>query len=241
MTVDTTNGIVTGVDCYPANRRESDIVLEHLKRIKADTGLMIEKLALDAGYDVGAVHRGLEILGITGYVSRREFNSAAMRKGFTYLPENDCFACMKGYHLHFEALAYKKTSQGYYRVYSRLRSKCKGCEYLSHCAMDRGRIRINASPFYPAFYANMQRYETWAYKAMKRLRTIWSEGTFAVLKREHNLKRARKRGLERVCEEYLLSALALNLKRMVKAAEGFTSVTIIPFFAFQLVPDFIKI
>lgn len=27
---------------------------------------------------------------------------------------------------------------------------------------------------------------------MKRLRAIWSEGTFAVLKREHNLKRARK-------------------------------------------------
>jgi len=63
-----------------SGRRESDIVLEHLKRIKADTGLMIEKLALDAGYDVGAVHRGLEILGITGYVSRREFHNAAMRK-----------------------------------------------------------------------------------------------------------------------------------------------------------------
>ena len=217
MTVDTTNGIVIGVDCYPANRRESDIVLEHIKRIKMDTGLTIESLALDAGYDVGAVHRGLEVLGITGYVSRREFHNAAMRKGFAYLPENDCFTCMKGHHLNFEALVYKKTSQGYYRVYSRLRSKCKGCEYLQHCAMDRGRIRINASPFYPAFYANMHRCETMAYKAMKRLRAIWSEGTFAALKREHNLKQARKRGLNRMSEECLLSALALNLKRIVKA------------------------
>ena len=187
MTVDTTNGIVIGVDCYPANRRESDIVLEHVKRIKMATGLTIESLALDAGYDVGAVHRGLEVLGITGY------------------------ACMKGHHLNFEALVYKKT------VYSRLRSKCKGCEYLQHCAMDRGRIRINAIPFYPAFYANMHRCETMAYKAMKRLRAIWSEGTFAALKREHNLKRARKRGLNRMSEECLLSALALNLKRIVKA------------------------
>lgn len=189
MTVDTTNGIVIGVDCYPANRRESDIVLEHVKRIKMATGLTIESLALDAGYDVGAVHRGLEVLGITGY------------------------ACMKGHHLNFEALVYKKT------VYSRLRSKCKGCEYLQHCAMDRGRIRINAIPFYPAFYANMHRCETMAYKAMKRLRAIWSEGTFAALKREHNLKRARKRGLNRMSEECLLSALALNLKRIVRACE----------------------
>ena len=31
MTVDTSYGIITGVDCYPANQRESDIILEHLK------------------------------------------------------------------------------------------------------------------------------------------------------------------------------------------------------------------
>lgn len=244
MTVDTENGIIIGVDCYPANRRESDIVLEHLKRIKQDTGLRIKNLALDAGYDVGAVHRGLELLGITGYVSRREFHNAAMRKGFIYLPEQDCFKCMKNQRLEYESFVYKKTSQGYYRVYSRLRSKCKGCEYLTHCAMDRGRIRINASPFYPAFYANMQRCETAFYKAMKRLRAIWSEGTFAVLKREHNLKRTRKRGLERASEECLLSALALNLKRMVKTTGDSlftTSVTIIScFFIFQQVARFYK-
>ena len=55
---------------------------------------------------------------------------------------------------------------------------------------------------------------------MKRLRAIWSEGTFAALKREHNLKRARKRGLNRMSEECLLSALTLNPKRIVKADPG---------------------
>jgi hypothetical protein len=39
------------------------------------------------------------------------------------------------------------------------------------------------------------------------------------LKREHNLIKAKKRGLNRVYEECLLSALALNLKRMIKAGE----------------------
>lgn len=66
MPVDTTNGIVIGVDCYPANRRESDIVLEHVKQIKMNTGLTLESLALDAGYDVGAVHRGLDVLADHG-------------------------------------------------------------------------------------------------------------------------------------------------------------------------------
>ena len=30
MTVDTAHGIITGVDCYPANQRESDIILKHI-------------------------------------------------------------------------------------------------------------------------------------------------------------------------------------------------------------------
>ena len=46
------------------------MVLEHLKRTKVDTGLTIEKLAFDVGYNVGAVHRDLEILGIPGNAQR---------------------------------------------------------------------------------------------------------------------------------------------------------------------------
>ena len=43
------------------------------------------------------------------------------------------------------------------------------------------------------------------------------EGTFAVLKREHNLKQIHKRGILRAEEESLFAAIALKLKRMVKA------------------------
>ena len=52
---------------------------------------------------------------------------------------------------------------------------------------------------------------------MMRLRKIWAEGSFSVLKREHSLSKIRKRGIPGVTEECLLSVMALNLKRMVKA------------------------
>ena len=52
---------------------------------------------------------------------------------------------------------------------------------------------------------------------MMRKRKIWAEGSFAVMKREHNLLKIRKRGILAATEECLLSAMALNLKRMVKA------------------------
>ena len=55
ITVDTRNGIITGMDCYSANRRESDIILKHVKRQIQDNQLSVKKLGLDAGYEAGAL------------------------------------------------------------------------------------------------------------------------------------------------------------------------------------------
>ena len=48
MTVDTSHGIITGVNCYPANQRESDIILEHLK----GQPCKYQEIGLDGGYDI---------------------------------------------------------------------------------------------------------------------------------------------------------------------------------------------
>ena len=41
---------------FPANQRESDIILNYLKRQPCE----YQEIGLDGGYDIGAVHRGLE-------------------------------------------------------------------------------------------------------------------------------------------------------------------------------------
>ena len=80
-----------------------------------------------------------------------------------------------------------------------------------------GTVRINASAYYPSFYRNSKKVGTSDYLRVMRLRKIWAEGTFAVLKREHKLNKIQKRGLQKAIEECLLSATALNLKRLAKA------------------------
>ena len=80
------------------------------------------------------------------------------------------------------------------------------------------RRRVLASSCYPAFFRGHSRVGTSAYLSMMRLRKIWAEGSFSVLKRERCLSRIRKRGIPAVTEECLLSVMALNLKRMVKAS-----------------------
>jgi len=216
MTVDTANGIITGVDCYPANRRESDIILKHIERQTNDNNLSIKSLGLDASYDVGAVHRGLEIMGITGYTSLRYTHNNPMKEGFIYQPDSDVFKCREGNCLSFSKLIHKK-GIGYYRLYSIKSGLCRNCKYWNECRATSGSFRINASPHYPAYYVNRVRHDSPAYLCVKRLRGIWAEGTFAALKNNHNLKRHRKRGIYRATEECLLSATALNLKRFIKA------------------------
>ena len=58
------------------------------------------------------------------------------------------------------------------------------------------------------------------YFAALRLRKIWCEGNFSHQKAEHNLRQTYKRGIERVTGQCLLSVCAMNLIRLVKAANA---------------------
>lgn len=59
------------------------------------------------------------------------------------------------------------------------------------------------------------RYDT-DYRGTLNKRLIWCKGTFATQKWGHNLARILRRGLEVAEDHSLLSATALNLKRMLK-------------------------
>ncbi len=100
MTADTNHGIITGVDCYPANQRERESILEHLKGQLCE----YQEVGLDGGYDIGAVHRGLELLGINGYTAIWEYQNNAMKKGFCYEAEHERFVCVQGEYLEFQKL-----------------------------------------------------------------------------------------------------------------------------------------
>lgn len=84
-TVDCKYGIITGVDVYPANEKEILLVLRHLGR-QIKNGIPMQSIALDRGYDTGAVHRGLELLGIMGYIPAIRFSNSPEKYGFFYLP-----------------------------------------------------------------------------------------------------------------------------------------------------------
>ena len=216
-TVDCKHGILTGVDVYSANQRESLLVLRHLER-QIEAGVPMEKIALDRGYDTGAVHRGLELLGITGYIPAIRFPNSPEKYGFSYVPDQDAFICPEGNSLTYHRLNCNQSTGKYLRCYQASEQVCQVCHRRTDCFETSGvRRRILASSCYPAFYRGHSRVGTPEYMSMMRLRKIWAEGSFSAMKREHCLSKVRKRGISAATEECLLSAMALNLKRMVKA------------------------
>ena len=215
-TVDCKHGILTGVDVYPANEKESLLVLRHLER-QINLGIPMSRLALDRGYETGAVHRGLELLGITGYIPAIQFSNPPEKYGFSYDPQLDAFICPKGVPLTYHRLNCSKSTGKYLRCYQVEGDVCMHCPKRPSCFDKAGiRRRVLASSCYPAFFRGHQRVGTPEYLAMMRLRKIWAEGSFSVLKREHCISRIRKRGILAATEECLLVAMALNLKRMAK-------------------------
>ena len=55
----------------------------------------MSRLALDRGYETGAVHRGLELLGITGYIPAIQFSNPPEKYGFSYDGSSESFKELK--------------------------------------------------------------------------------------------------------------------------------------------------
>ena len=137
--------------------------------------------------------------------------------GFSYDPQLDAFICPEGVSLTYHRLNCSKSTGKYLRCYQVEGDARMHCPKRPNCFDKAGiRRRVLASSCYPAFFRGHQRVGTPEYLSMMRLRKIWAEGSFSVLKREHCISKIRKRGILAATEECLLAAMALNLKRMAK-------------------------
>ena len=125
-TVDCKHGILTGVDVSSANEKERLLVLRHLER-QINLGIPMSRLALDRGYETGAVHRGLELLGIIGYIPAIQFSNPPEKYGFSYDPQLDAFICPEGVPLTYHRLNYSKSTGKYLRCYQVEGDACMRC------------------------------------------------------------------------------------------------------------------
>jgi len=217
--IDTEHGIIVDIHPSAGNINDCEPFVERLSVIQEKFDLDIKKLGADRGYDTTPIHHGLKTLEITGYISPIKYNNsfaATSYRDFTYNNENDIYICQNQKILCFTHLT-KKENGNYFKTYSAKSKDCKVCPFREQCFGKTGTKRTISRPIaHDLLEGNIQRTETDEYKLVQKLRRVWCEGSFGTLKMKHNLYKTYKRGIEKIHEQCLFSALALNLKRMVK-------------------------
>jgi IS5 family transposase len=216
--IDTENGIIIDIHPSAGNINDCEPFIERLSVIQEKFNLDIKSAGADGGYDTTQIHHGLQTLKITGYIcptlTKSGYNSTSYRE-FTYDDENDAYICQNQKILYFTHQ--KHSGEQYYKVYSAKAKDCKVCPFREDCFGKTASKRTIERPIaHELLEANRIRSKTNEYKLVQKLRRVWCEGSFGTMKTKHKLHKTYKRGIEKILEQCLFSALALNLKRIVK-------------------------
>ena len=217
QSIDAKNGIIVDVavtagnvaDCVPYLDR-----IEHIEKF-----LDIEAVAVDSGYDTSLIHKELDEHKITIFTPEKAVSDTSKsefkRTDFLYSEADDTFTCPNGTKLKLHRLQRNESSVT--REYKAKTKDCNVCPYREKCLVPSQKYRrIQVNIFEEIVKRHHAQDGSTEYKEALRKRSIWSEGSFAAQKREHNLKQLYRRGIEAAETHCLLSAVALNLKRMVK-------------------------
>ncbi|MDQ0888882.1 transposase [Paenibacillus sp. V4I9] len=217
--VDPTHGIITDIFATAGNLKDDAPFVSRLARQKTDLKLPLEKVGADKGYDYTHVHYGLHQLDIKGYIATSASRSSSEHGlTFQYDKNLDSYTCPKDHTLPFTHLTWDTNKKTYYKSYTAKAKHCNECSLRSTCFSSKtNRRKINKPIAHELGIENEERSRTKEYKKIQKQRKVWCEGTFGWLKEKHNLRKTYKRGIVKIQEQCLFSALAINLKRMVKA------------------------
>lgn len=217
---DADTGIILDVEVTAGDLQDCECCVERFAYLKS-RHMPVKRAAMDKGYDTIPIHSGLSKLGIESYIARCDRGNATHANDgmisadhFIYDPKADRYTCPAGNYLPFRWNI--KRGGIPMKSYTADLKDCRNCKKQERCYKKKiGSKCINRHMGQMEREAGLSRIGNFRYRTLMRKRQIICEGNFALQKRCHNLRFTRKRGKENVLEQSLLSAAALNLKRLV--------------------------
>ena len=176
--------------------------------------LPVWEVVADTNYSNGLNYALLEGRGITPWIpvfGKYKPETA----GFTYDAEADCFTCSAGKLLPFKGFD-KSQDGGLSKVYRAASRDCRLCPYKPTCA-PRVKKRQLIRTAYAAHYRRaLTRQQSRQGQRMRRLRQRTIEPVFGSLLQHYGLRRVNMRGRGSAHKTMLLTAIAFNLKKLLK-------------------------
>ena len=217
VSVDTAHHVITHIQTDHADKRDSQCLPSMVRNTVnnlAEHSIQVEEVYADAGYSSGEALRSLEENNIIGYVPNFGQYKPS-REGFTYDKNNDRYTCSRGVHLPFKKIT--TTSLGYkMKVYRSSSKDCGPCPLRSVCIGKSDFKKIDDSidkPLYDRMHARLQSTNR---ERIRRLRSSTVEPVLGTLVNFLAMRRVNTRGIKQASKCILMSAIAYNLKKLLK-------------------------
>lgn len=215
VTVDGRHNFITDVFVTPGNVHDSVPYLERLDVQIEKFGFGVSEVGLDAGYNTAAICKGLadrNIFGVIPHVRSRRKGFKLQKRHFQYNKDRDVYICPGG-----QELVYRTTNRLGFKEYVSDAKICSACKLLSDCMASKSKVRVVTRHVWQEHREQIRSNILTAegkYLRKKRHETV--ERSFADAKELHGLRYAKFRGLEKVTEQCLLTAAAMNIKKIAR-------------------------
>ena len=217
VSADTAHHVITHIQTDHADKRDSQCLPSLVRNTVdnlAEHNIQVEEVYADAGYSSGEALKSLEENNIIGYIPNFGQYKPS-REGFRYDKENDRYVCSQGKYLPFKKIT--TTSLGYkMKVYRSSSKDCGPCPLRSVCIGKSDFKKIDDSidkPLYDRMHARMQ---TVNRERIRRLRSSTVEPILGTLVNYLAMRRVNTRGIKQASKCMLMSAIAYNLKKLLK-------------------------
>lgn len=223
--IDTKAGVIVDVEASPAHRTaEVNATRTMLERTEARMGMKPERLIGDTAYGSATMLEWLiEQQGIEPHVpvwdKSERFDGTFSRTEFAWNEQDNAYGCPGGKALRSNWRAFKMPRTGVTKadtiIYRASEHDCRGCSLKEQCCPNTPMRKITRSIHEHAREVARKIATTPQY-LQSRCERKKVEMLFAHLKRILRLDRLRLRGLHGAHDEFLMAAIAQNLRRMAK-------------------------
>jgi transposase len=217
VAVDTASGLISHIQADFADRRDSlhlpDLVPRLQTRLTANE-LTLRDFVADTGYSNGFNYAFLEQRGITPWIPVFGAYKPAP-EGFTYEAAVDAFRCPTGKLLPFRNYATSKDGT-WAKNYRAAYQDCQQCLLKMTCTPAAPQQKFVRSAFDAAYRRAWHRQHSRAGQRMRRVRQRTVEPVFGSLLHHYGLRRVGTKGRAAAHKAMLLSAIAYNLKKLLK-------------------------
>jgi transposase len=217
LAVDTAHGVISHVQADFADSRDS-LHLPRLltglqRRLRAQELCLHEPLA-DAGYANGANYALLEAQHITAWIPVFGKYKPDL-DGFTYDAPTDAYTCAAGKLLPFRK--YDTTADGHWsKIYWATCQDCQQCPLKPTCVPGAKRKQLTRRVYDAPYRRAWLRQQSRRGQRMRRVRQSTVEPVFGHLIHHYGLRRMNVRGHTGAHKTMLLTAVAYNLKKLLK-------------------------